>query len=301
MSSNNVEMLINIVKIFLNNESSITRDVINSHIEKQCGNPPFNMLTEGDKEQALKSLLSVYSVWMNQKPTVLSDNKDHIEWLDDNRKKIDFAFWDRYQAYLEKSKNLPYKVISSIDKTTDTVLKYLEDPNRKGEWDRRGMVVGEVQSGKTSNYTGLICKAVDSGYKLIIVLAGMHNNLRSQTQLRIDEGFCGRDTRINQNEDVISNRFGAGLLKEFSVGRFGSMTNSLEKGDFNINIARSINFDLGGDPVILVVKKNASVLKSLINWLKNKVKAEVGDKQINNIPLLVIDDEADNASVNGKA
>ena len=77
---------------------------------------------------------------------------------------------------------------------TDEILKRLEDPAREGEWDRRGMVVGSVQSGKTANYTGLICKAVDTGYRIIIVLAGMHNNLRSQTQLRLDEGFLGFDT-----------------------------------------------------------------------------------------------------------
>ena len=57
-----------------------------------------------------------------------------------------------------------------------------------------GMVVGHVQSGKTSNYTGLICKAADAGYKLIVIIAGVHNNLRSQTQRRIDEGFVGRDS-----------------------------------------------------------------------------------------------------------
>ncbi len=60
------------------------------------------------------------------------------------------------------------------------------------------MVVGQVQSGKTANYTGLICKAVDAGYKLIIVLAGMQNSLRSQTQLRLDEGFLGFDSQYFQ-------------------------------------------------------------------------------------------------------
>ena len=56
------------------------------------------------------------------------------------------------------------------------------------------MVVGHVQSGKTANYIGLACKAADSGYKVIIILAGMLNTLRNQTQLRLDNGFLGIDT-----------------------------------------------------------------------------------------------------------
>lgn len=67
------------------------------------------------------------------------------------------------------------------------------DHNVKGI-DKKGLVVGQVQSGKTANYTGLICKAADAGFNLIIVLAGMHNNLRSQTQHRLDEDFLGFDT-----------------------------------------------------------------------------------------------------------
>ena len=80
---------------------------------------------------------------------------------------------------------------SQLDGLTDDILDRLRDPETDGAWDRRGLVVGDVQSGKTVNYTGLICKAVDAGYPLVIVLAGVHNSLRSQTQLRLDEGFLG--------------------------------------------------------------------------------------------------------------
>lgn len=59
---------------------------------------------------------------------------------------------------------------------------------------RNSTVKVNVQSGKTANYTGVICKAADAGYRLIIVIADMHNNLRNQTQMRIDEGFVGRDS-----------------------------------------------------------------------------------------------------------
>src|SRR3546814_7333406 len=102
-------------------------------------------------------------------------------------------YWQRYREWLERQ--LSYKVVDALDASTDAILEQLEDPERKGIWDRRGLVVGHVQSGKTGNYTGLICKAADAGYKIIIVLAGLHNNLRSQTQMRLDEGFLGYETK----------------------------------------------------------------------------------------------------------
>ena len=85
-------------------------------------------------------------------------------------------------------------MLATLDSVTDRILGFLENPEKQGIWDRRGMVVGHVQSGKTANYTGLICKAADAGYRVIIVIAGIHNNLRNQTQTRIDEGFIGFDS-----------------------------------------------------------------------------------------------------------
>ena len=96
---------------------------------------------------------------------------------------------------------MPKQVVWRLDDTTDRVLGKLEDPARPGRWHREGLVVGNVQSGKTANYIGLICKAADAGYKLIVVLAGIDNGLRSQTQLRVDEGFLGFDTQYQQRYD----------------------------------------------------------------------------------------------------
>ena len=114
-------------------------------------------------------------------------------------------------------------MIAATDEATDRIVGLLEDPAKTGAWKRRGMVVGHVQSGKTANYTGVICKAADAGYRLVIVIAGIHNNLRNQTQMRIDEGFVGRDTaksmRANATDGFIGvSRFDAtktaGLLHE---------------------------------------------------------------------------------------
>src|SRR5437763_2928920 len=97
--------------------------------------------------------------------------------------------------YLKRNFVMPPTFVNNLHELTDMILERLEDPARPAPWDRRGMVVGSVQSGKTANYTGLICKAVDAGYKLVIILAGIHSNLRSQTQVRIDEGVLGFDTK----------------------------------------------------------------------------------------------------------
>ena len=146
-------------------------------------------------------------------------------------------------------------------------------------------------------YSEPINKATDAGYKLIIVIAGVHNTLRSQTQERIDEGYIGRNSA-----DFISR----GKNVKVGVGNYSaeteiySYTSSDEKGDFNRGIATRINVPIGGkSPTVLVIKKNKSILENLILWLNQFVKEDInGIRKIMNVPVLVIDDEADNASVN---
>jgi len=181
------------------------------------------------------------------------------------------------------------------------VLKRLENPFRSGAWDRRGLVVGQVQSGKTSNYTGLICKAADAGYRLIVVLAGLHDSLRAQTQGRLDEGFLGFDTQQKMVFDQSNTRTGVGKLPgPFHIAH--SLTSSAQKGDFNLRVAKNAGIVVGGkDPVLLVVKKNASILGNLIKWatlIQQQSHSASGKKLVSGVPLLIIDDEADSASIN---
>lgn len=102
------------------------------------------------------------------------DSEDFEPWLDDAKPSIEPFYWNRYQKLLLQN-GLPKDVVISTDKVTDKILSRLGNPDKQVPWDRRGMVVGHVQSGKTANYTGLICKAADAGYRLIIVIAGIHN------------------------------------------------------------------------------------------------------------------------------
>ena len=231
----------------------------------------------------------------------LDDMRDHLEWFSAQCAEIQWRFWERYKTYLENNSEIPPQSIRRLDDVTDQILSRLEDPKRPNAWDRRGMVVGQVQSGKTSNYTALICKAADAGYKLIIVLAGLHNNLRSQTQLRLDEGFLGFDTQQRRLFNPSNIRLGVGLLHSTELYIAHSLTNSEDTGDFNLKVARQANMMIGGaDPVLLVVKKNAPVLTNLLKWSTKLASGNQNSSHntVRGVPLLLIDDEADNASVN---
>jgi hypothetical protein len=254
-----------------------------------------------EEETLIRDLETSYNVWMPE-GTILEDKKDHLPWLPDRRAEINWDFWNRYRDYLKNEKGWAPTTIDRLDQLTDSILERLEEPQRSEEWSRRGMVVGQVQSGKTSNYTGLISKAVDAGYKIIIVLAGSHNSLRSQTQLRIDEGFLGWDSQNNRAFDKGNRFIGAGLIRTSKPLRALPVTSSADNGDLSKKIAEQCGAAPGGsDPILMVVKKNKNVLTNLVRWASNWADKNVqGRKIIKDSPLLVIDDEADNASVNTK-
>jgi len=120
----------------------------------------------------------------------------------------------------------------SLRDVSEKILGMMENPISEGNWDRRGLVIGDVQSGKTANYLALITRAADAGYKFIIVVAGTHNVLRSQTQLRIDEGFVGRHSESGQT--IGAGTFSLGMSSQFP--HLVTLTNVSD--DFNKRIAR---------------------------------------------------------------
>jgi hypothetical protein len=158
-------------------------------------------------------------------------------------------------------------------------------------------VLGHVQSGKTANYLGVINKAADTGYKLIVLIAGIHNNLRRQTQFRVDEGFVGRPSDIvlkgRRAQAESSSYVGVGLLNRQRVPMVFTST----ANDFSAQKAQGtgVAVDSSREPIILVIKKNKSILENLIAWLRHN---NARDQDIIDLPFLLIDDEADNASVN---
>ncbi len=276
--------------------TSITPAIIQEHIDqiinmRRVRQPDWGQ--DIDYSAVIDELIRRFSQWIG-KDSTLQNGEGHIPWLTAARKQ-NWIYWLRYREWLEFK--LSPVAVDALDQSTDWVLSLLEDPQRDGRWDRRGLVVGHVQSGKTSHYTGLINKAADAGYKIIIVLAGMHNNLRAQTQIRLDEGFLGYETGPSDDRRTI----GVGELNSDLEIRPHFATTRAQNGDFNTRVARSFGVSPEKRPWLFVVKKNKTILKRLLGWIHNRVAdtqdQETGRKIVTHLPLLLIDDEADHASV----
>jgi hypothetical protein len=299
---NDYDMARQLAQVFLKNEQTPTREIIQEKVRAVLAmlSSQVGRAVEVHEEKLVRDLESLFNVWIGA-GTILDNQEDHIPWLAERRSEITWDFWNRYVRYLEEEEGWAPATLNSIDQLTDEILERIEDPKRVGAWDRRGMVVGQVQSGKTANYTSLICKAVDAGYKLIIVLTGLTDSLRSQTQIRLDEGFLGFDSQVYRAFDEKKNSFvGAGKITTGKWLIANSATSSDQKGDFNRKVANQFGVLPGGDPLLLVVKKNKSVLNNLFNWalsVRGVMDAASGRRIVRGVPLLVIDDEADNASI----
>ena len=215
-------------------------------------------------------------------------------WLDSRTGEIDWHYWSRYRRFLLHQKRFGPQVVAEIAKDTNRIVGHLENPAKPGRWDRRGMVMGHVQSGKTGNYIGVVTKAADAGYRVVIIMAGVHNKLRNQTQERVDEGFVGYDTGAGIGP---SGRIPVGVGKDDSSRQPTTFTNTIS--DFKKSVAEQVRVPIKNlrEPVVLVIKKNAHTLRNLIEWLKTHNAHHLHASTIEE-PMLLIDDEADNASIN---
>lgn len=273
-----------------------TDDVILSIIEKAAA---INII-EGqmfDKRELFEILKAELGVGRGE-ITVLSDDVE--PWLNEEKVNINFELWNRFK--LDMRTNNPAFPINDLDDFTDKILDKCVNPKKEGSWDRRGMVVGHVQSGKTSNYVGLINKATDAGYKVIIVIAGTISSLRRQTQERIDSGYIGRSSSAFINNKGENKIIGVGKYKVNTdiYSLTSSYYKSGDEGDFNQAIANRLNIPIGNNPVVLVIKKNKSILENLIDWFSKDENTRTvdGSPILFDVPALIIDDEADAASVN---
>lgn len=288
--STQYELLRSAIKLGLAKEARPTPELIRGMIDQYRIIPPYAIPDE-DVERLAREIESQLDIQMTLGSYVSDDG--FAEWYPAAKAGIEPYYWERYRQLMEE-KNFAPKVLATLDQVTDRITGLLQNPKLEGSWDRRGMVVGHVQSGKTANYTGLICKAADAGYKLIVVIAGIHNNLRNQTQQRIDEGFIGKDSALPHNPAIPP--------KPFGVARFANKhtpyTLTSATSDFNARIAEQVggNITSFNVPIVLVIKKNSSTLKNLTNWLRAHNTGWT--KDLVDAPMLLIDDEADNASIN---
>lgn len=250
-------------------------------------------LTDQEYESVKKRLPANILHSIGYADTLRSRDSDHQQgWYKSSEN--DGFFWNRYKTYLSKKWSQP--VLERLHKTTEDIMDDLGNPKSEAPFQRRGLLLGDVQSGKTATYTAICNKAADSGYRVIIVLAGMMENLRIQTQERLDAEFVGLDSKHTFDKKADSSirniPVGVGLVPPFvqdkRITRFTSVAT-----DFKASVIKSNGLNLNdlNGTALFIVKKNKSVLNNLHKWLTK-------DEDVLNLPMLLIDDEADNASVN---
>lgn len=250
-------------------------------------------------------------------------SEDFEPWFTPARRAAHEFYWPAYSKYLLEKEWHPDSV-ANLDDATTRVIERLSDPERPEAFQSRGLVVGYVQSGKTANFTGVLAKAIDAGYRLLIVMTGTVDLLRAQTQRRIDMELVGVEN-ILRGIDPEDQELLAGVDyqddPDWPAGRFvkhGFLPSdhgmpdivrltshrfdykSLQAGITALDFEKEIKSKSLFDPVnlhrssarVVVVKKNKPVLEKLVRDLRS-ITARLGE-----IPALIIDDESDLASVN---
>jgi hypothetical protein len=250
---------------------------------------------EGVVSEARKLIHARFAIRMDKGET-LTGQDEHLPWLDARRAQIDPFYWNRYRELLLRN-GWPPLVTATLDRATDELLDLLGNPADAHAWQRRGLVMGDVQSGKTATYAALVCKAADAGYRMVILLTGMLENVRRQTQERLDEAFIGFDSSDFLGSAKLRHKrhIGVGLLD----GRRDGVVFTSREHDFRKNAASALNVSLNAlnEPVLVVTKKNKAVLERLATWLRARNADRRGRIDL---PMLLVDDEADNASINTK-
>jgi len=225
-------------------------------------------------------------------------------------------YWRAYEKYLLQTKCWDPENVAVLDAASSDIIADFRDPMANTNGPTKGLVVGYVQSGKTANFTGVIAKAIDAGYRLVIVLAGLQNTLRNQTQRRIDKELVGRERlestgeycndddwlHFNAHGDV-PDRIGAFNIDRLTTSTvdfqtpFGDVAGlRFSKHDPHLPFWREEN--ASRHPVkLVVVKKNGTPLKNLLKALENEAKVGTAWDEV---PSIIIDDESDQASLNTK-
>lgn len=270
-------------------------EILESEIDEQIENfkvfPNFKDEDEVFFNKVKAMFTSRVSIKL-EKGSLLDNSKHHKKWFVNKKRELDMRYWDRYRKYLIYDKGFSIDVVNKMDDILDSITDLVGNPDSDTDFQRRGLVIGDVQSGKTANYTGLICKAADANCKVVVLLTGTIEKLRQQTQKRLDEGFVGLDSSALIKD--LSN-IDIGVSNYDKSVKVVVLTSTMD--DFKSKTAQNLGFDLKSlnSPVLFVVKKNVAVLKRLNKWLCTF--NQNGEEPIDH-SLLLIDDEADNASVN---
>ena len=270
-------------------------------------------------DEITDDILNLYKI-ENGDIVGLTDDSDHLPWLENRDDLIKGQYFEIYRKYLKEEENFSEAAINDIDRSTHKILSKLENPEDSSRsWDRRGVIIGSVQSGKTANFIGLINRARDHGYKFIVILSGANNDLRQQTQERVDEGYIGYYTTNYSRPDnaKVSTPLGLERSRQFpktqSYPIYGTYNEI--RGDFlDEGLKRLTKQPIKKDSdisYVFVIKKNKKPLTNLISWitqLPQRIQGGQGYEKIpekntkdppfiKDFPILVLDDECDHYSV----
>jgi hypothetical protein len=254
--------------------------------------------------------------------TIVITSDEWDPWYGQERRHGRF-YWEAYERHLLKVKEWPSLAVQDLDNASDQIVERLADPARKEAFQSKGLVVGYVQSGKTANFTGVIAKAIDAGYRYIIVLTGMIDLLRGQTQRRLDMELVGVENLLGDGtleEASADPKFDYGLDEDWphKFMNLGLDPDTAQQPSITRYTGKARDYrGLGGaadqlKPVkhqpdlplyapenlararagLFVIKKNSRVIEKLVADLK-RVRNSIKD-----IPVLIIDDESDQATVN---
>ncbi|MCT2549062.1 Z1 domain-containing protein [Streptomyces atratus] len=262
-----------------------------------------------------KALDGAVPVFKEPGPTVISE--EFTSWYSRDTAAARSFYWNSYEQLLRR-KGWSDAAVAGLDEASHAVVERLSDPIRTEAYGARGLVVGYVQSGKTANFTGVAAKAIDAGYRLVIVLGGTLNLLRGQTQRRLDMELIGQENILRgadpsdpdslvgidyQDDEDWPAKFVSHGHRPFNIERLTTRDNDyrrlfqgiraleIEKREPHLPLYVPDNLHRAAARV-MVVKKNKSVLTDLVKDLR-----KIGPI-LREIPTLIIDDESDQASVN---
>lgn len=251
-------------------------------------------ITEGEKKELLNEILQHVRVeW--PKPIGVFDPTTVLEpWFFETVPEEKRYYWNRYKQYLLRVKLWTSAQVKELEDSALKVVNQIGNPRTDNTYCRHGLVIGEVQSGKTTNYASYINMAADAGYEVIIVLAGLSESLRFQTQTRLDKDFAGVKTKKSVGPTTQLDPVGVSIFKNDLSKRPANCTSA--EYDFNSALFDGMGFTISGlkVPCYFILKKNKKILENVYKWLHDN-NATNGKIQKS---LLLIDDESDNASLN---
>lgn len=287
--SNEINRIVGMALLALPDDTVPTEELIRETVDRLVMVFPVDAEV---KQAILRQVLARRLVRMD---TGYALAEDHTPWVNARRPDIDPFYWARFKLMLQKE--WAPNVVTAMDRTTDDILDLMGNPSNQDTWKRRGLVLGDVQSGKTATYSSLICKAADAGYGFVVLLTGTIENLRRQTQERLDTGFVGFDSSELLKRNGRSLRVGVGLLD----GRRHATVFTSSMSDFRVSTLQVLGLTLNAlrEPALVVIKKHTRILANLRDWICSYNTS--GQSGGIDIPMLLIDDEADNASINTNA